>query len=82
MKSKAYEAEQTEQMIITKRKDNKSCWKCFKVYKPHHEDIVTLETFKMHVSKLCASRGLEIPAMHKSYINCVPEYNRCCICFA
>ena len=46
-----------------------------KVYKPHQEDIVTLlvEAFRKHFSELCASRGLEIPAMHKPYNNCVPE---------
>ena len=68
-KSKAHEMEQTEQMIITKRKDPKSYWKC----KPHQEDIVTLEAFRKHFSELCAPRGLEIPAMHKLYNNCVPE---------
>ena len=72
-KSKAHKMEQTEQMIITKRKDPKSYWKCFKVYKPHQEDIVTLEAFRKHFSELCAWRGLEIPAMHKLYNNCVPE---------
>ena len=72
-KSKAHEMEQTEQMSITKGKDPKSYWKCFKVYKPHQEDIVTLEAFRKHFSELCASRGLEIPAMHKTYNNCVPE---------
>ena len=28
-----------------------------------------------YFSELCASRGLEIPAMHKPYNNCVPELN-------
>ena len=66
-KSKASEIERSEQMISTKRKDPKSYWKCFKVYKPRKEDIVKLEAMKKHFRELCASRGLEIPAMNKSY---------------